>query len=41
VISGHNSTAATGGYTAGPGYDADSGWGTPNGVQLLQALQGV
>jgi kumamolisin len=27
------------GYKAGPGFDAVSGWGTPNGAALLQVLQ--
>jgi kumamolisin len=27
-----------GAYTAGPGWDASSGWGTPVGKQLLLAL---
>ncbi len=38
VVSGNNDTSAAGGYSAGPGYDAASGWGTPNGVKLLEAL---
>jgi kumamolisin len=38
VQSGNNDTATAGGYSAGPGYDAASGWGTPNGVSLAQAL---
>jgi kumamolisin len=38
VQSGNNDTATAGGYSAGPGYDAASGWGTPNGVTLAQAL---
>jgi kumamolisin len=38
VTSGNNDTAADGGYSAGPGYDAASGWGTPNGQLLAQAL---
>ena len=38
VRSGDNTTAAVGGYSAGPGYDAASGWGTPDGRQLLAAL---
>lgn len=33
-----NLTAQIGGYTAGPGYDAVSGWGTPNGKKLAQAI---
>jgi kumamolisin len=35
VVSGGNATAAVGGYKAGPGYDAVSGWGTPDGGKLL------
>ena len=38
LVSGDNDTAQVGGYAAGPGYDAASGWGTPNGVALLNAL---
>ncbi len=38
VTSGNNNTATDGGYSAGTGYDAASGWGTPNGVNLAQAL---
>jgi kumamolisin len=38
VTSGNNSTASCGGYSAGRGYDAMSGWGTPNGRKLLAAL---
>lgn len=39
VISGNNNTASVGGYSAGPGYDAASGWGTPHGQNLLAAIQ--
>jgi len=38
VVSGSNGTAKAGGYSAGKGYDAMSGWGTPDGVKLLNAL---
>jgi kumamolisin len=38
VVEGNNTTAPAGGYSAGPGYDAVSGWGTPNGVKLAEAL---
>jgi kumamolisin len=38
VQSGSNATGHAGGYDAGPGYDAVSGWGTPNGVKLQSAL---
>jgi kumamolisin len=39
VTSGNNNTAKAGGYSAGPGYDAASGWGTPDGAKLLAALE--
>lgn len=38
VDSGNNTTDKIGGYAAGPGYDAVSGWGTPNGQKLMAAL---
>jgi kumamolisin len=38
VVSGNNSTDKLGGYSAAPGYDAASGWGTPNGRKLLASL---
>jgi kumamolisin len=38
IVEGNNKTAHAGGYSAGPGYDAVSGWGTPNGVKLAEAL---
>jgi len=38
VETGNNSTDKIGGYSAGPGYDAVSGWGTPNGKELLAVL---
>jgi kumamolisin len=41
VVSGDNNTDKIGGYQAGPGYDAVSGWGTPNGTKLLAALAGT
>jgi kumamolisin len=41
VTDGDNITAHIGGYTAGPGYDAASGWGTPNGEKLAQAITQV
>jgi kumamolisin len=34
VVQGNNVTAAVGGYSAAPGYDAVTGWGTPIGVKL-------
>jgi kumamolisin len=39
VVSGGNATAQAGGYSAGRGYDAVSGWGNPDGGKLLAALQ--
>lgn len=38
VTSGGNKTAKAGGYSAGPGYDAVSGWGTPVGTALAKAI---
>jgi kumamolisin len=41
ITTGDNSTAAIGGYAAGPGYDAVTGWGVPNGNALLTALRSI
>ncbi len=41
VVTGNNKTAHAGGYAAEIGYDADSGWGTPNGAGLLAALNSI
>lgn len=41
ITSGDNATAAIGGYSAGPGYDAVTGWGVPIGTALLNGLQSV
>jgi kumamolisin len=41
ITSGSNTTAKAGGYTAGPGFDAVSGWGTPDGGKLLSALSAI
>jgi kumamolisin len=41
ITSGDNITAAIGGYTAGPGYDAVTGWGVPQGTALLNGLKAV
>jgi kumamolisin len=38
ITQGNNNTAAAGGYAAGPGYDAVTGWGSPKGVALAQIL---
>jgi kumamolisin len=41
VTSGDNTASTLGkGYSAGPGFDAVSGWGVPNGTALHQALVG-
>lgn len=39
ITTGDNITAKIGGYQAGAGYDAVTGWGSPNGAKLLDALQ--
>lgn len=39
VTSGNNKTTKLGGYSATIGYDAASGWGTPNGRELLSILR--
>jgi hypothetical protein len=36
ITSGNN-----GDYQAGPGWDACTGWGSPNGTAILQALAGT
>ena len=41
ITTGNNVSAAIGGYYAGSGYDATTGWGSPNGVELLAALKPV
>ena len=39
VTSGDNTSSSLGtGYSAGPGFDAVSGWGVPDGAALLSAL---
>ena len=38
ITQGNNSTAAVGGYSAQPGYDAVTGWGT-KGSPFLAALK--
>ncbi len=38
VTTGQNDTDKVGGYSAGAGYDAISGWGVPNGQKLVAAL---
>jgi kumamolisin len=41
ITDGDNISAAIGGYQAGPGYDAASGWGSPIGTKLLDALREI
>jgi len=41
ITSGNNDiTGQIGGYQAGPGWDACTGWGSPNGTVLTQVLAG-
>jgi len=39
IVSGNNSTGSDKGYTAGPGWDACTGWGAADGAKLLAALK--
>ena len=41
ITDSDNTSAAIGGYQAGPGYDAATGWGSPIGTQLLNALRAI
>jgi kumamolisin len=41
ITTGDNISATIGGFTAGPGYDAVTGWGSPIGSKLLDALRGI
>ena len=38
ITQGNNDTAAAGGYSAGVGYDAVTGWGSPKGDALATVL---
>lgn len=38
ITSGNNDTASIGGYSAGPGFDAVTGWGVPIGAALQSGL---
>lgn len=38
ITAGNNSADGINGYSAGVGWDAVTGWGSPNGDQLLQIL---
>jgi kumamolisin len=39
IVYGDNGTKDVKGYVAGPGWDAASGWGSPNGRKLLDVLR--
>jgi kumamolisin len=41
IVTGNNISAAAGGYHAGPGYNAVTGWGSPLGSKLLDALRAI
>jgi kumamolisin len=41
IVTGDNATATVGGYSAKKGYDCVTGWGSPAGDKLLQALKTV
>jgi subtilase family serine protease len=41
VISGNNDDGGIPGYSAGPGYDQVTGWGSPNIALLVAAFQGA
>lgn len=41
VLNGHNGTTEMSGYCAGPGWNAATGWGTPDGERMLQALKSL
>jgi kumamolisin len=41
ITTGDNISAAVGGYAATPGYDACTGWGSPIGTKLLDALREI
>jgi kumamolisin len=38
ITSGHNDPYTTKGYPAGPGWNCCTGWGSPDGVRLLEVL---
>jgi kumamolisin len=38
IVSGNNASGTADGYSAGPGFDAVTGWGSPNGSALLETL---
>jgi kumamolisin len=38
ITQGANASGTAQGYSAGPGYDAVTGWGSPNGQKLLATM---
>ena len=40
IVEGNNDVEGLGKYKAGPGWDACTGLGTPDGTKLMQALGG-
>jgi kumamolisin len=41
VLNGHNGSGELSGFCAGPGWNAATGWGTPDGTKLLTALKSI
>ena len=41
ITRGHNGIGELSGYCAGPGWNAATGWGTPDGARMLQALKSL
>jgi kumamolisin len=41
ITSGQNGLDSVKGFPAGPGWNAATGWGTPDGGKLLEALRGT
>jgi uncharacterized protein YjbI with pentapeptide repeats len=41
ILVGNNGTSEMSGYCAGPGWNAATGWGTPDGTKMLQALKSL
>jgi kumamolisin len=41
VLHGHNGIGELSGFCAGPGWNAATGWGTPDGTRLLQTLKSM
>ena len=41
VVKGHNGIGELSGFCAGPGWNAVTGWGSPDGARLLKALKSL